>query len=171
MREQDPTIKIFLSCETNNLHRTGWGRGRSRIWIFNKASMQNQAMTVSSRKINGRWEFWGLLTGLHYKTPVSDKRCWVLGETQGWKSQLLLEIYISWSLGGRTTVELCQGRRPRGRGGVPSLRSIIFDPKSVPLPLQRQWYIFLPLQVTFISHWSFWKIFNCGGAGEEWKSV
>jgi hypothetical protein len=42
-------------------------------------------------------------------------------------------------LEGRTTVELCQGRRREKEGErLFSLRSIIFDLKSVSLPFKRQ---------------------------------
>lgn len=51
MQIQDPTIRYFSAVKQIIYNVEDRNRGRNRIWIFNKASLQNQRMTVSNRKI------------------------------------------------------------------------------------------------------------------------
>lgn len=65
-----------------------------------------------------------------------------------------------------------KGGGGRGRGRVLSLRSIIFDLKSVPLPLKKTVQYFSPTTgnfysspSSFMSSWTFQKCFSCGRKG------
>ena len=51
MQIQDPTIRYFSAIKLIIYNVENEDRGRSRIWISNEASMQNQKITVSKRKI------------------------------------------------------------------------------------------------------------------------
>lgn len=81
MQIQDPTIRYFSAIKLIIYNVENEDRGRSRIWISNEASMQNQKITVSKRKIR-KLELWGLFTVIQCKTPVSERKYQVPGDTQ-----------------------------------------------------------------------------------------
>lgn len=57
MQIPGPTIRHVSAVKQIISNEEDGDKGRSRIWVLNKASMQNQKTAAPNRKSNGNLEF------------------------------------------------------------------------------------------------------------------